>query len=215
MKNRLKAATIAAFAVALPGSAMALPATATVDLNVRSGPGPQYEIIGAINANNSVEVIGCLPNSFWCQVDAGAGQGWAYGKYLTASVSGDQVVIVDSRDRLDVPQAEFEVSGGTAAGAATGAVAGAIIGGPVGAAVGGIAGAAVGTIADPPDRVRTYVVENRHDPVLLEGEVVVGAQVPETVELYTVPDYEYRYVYVNQQPVLVDPGSRRIVYVYR
>lgn len=215
MKKGMIAATMTAFAVALPGSALAMPATATVDLNVRSGPGPQYEIIGAIGANDSVEVTGCLPSSFWCQVNAGAGNGWAYGKYLTASVSGDQVVIVDSRDRLEVPQAEFEVSGGTAAGAATGAVAGAIIGGPVGAAIGGVAGAAAGTIADPPDRVRAYVVENRYDPVLLEGEVVVGAQVPETVELRTIPDYEYRYVYLNQQPVLVDPGSRQIVYVYR
>ena len=32
----------------------------------------------------------------------------------------------------------------------------------------------------------------------------------------TSPDYStYRYVYVNGQPVLVDPASRRIVYIYR
>jgi hypothetical protein len=35
------------------------------------------------------------------------------------------------------------------------------------------------------------------------------------VQLRPVPDYNYRYVYVNRQPVLVDPASRRIVYVYR
>jgi uncharacterized protein DUF1236 len=36
------------------------------------------------------------------------------------------------------------------------------------------------------------------------------------VQLRPVPDYStYRYVYVNGQPVLVDPASRRIVYIYR
>ena len=43
--------------------------------------------------------------------------------------------------------------------------------------------------------------------------MVVGASLPETVELREIPDYEYRYVNVNNQPVLVEPGTRRIVYV--
>jgi hypothetical protein len=63
--------------------------------------------------------------------------------------------------------------------------------------------------------VRTYVTSNQVDPVYLDGEVVVGASLPETVQLREIPDYEYRYVYVNGQPVLVEPQSRRIVYVMR
>ena len=43
----------------------------------------------------------------------------------------------------------------------------------------------------------------------------VGASLPETVVLREIPDYEYRYVYLNNQPVLVEPSSRRIVYVMR
>jgi hypothetical protein len=78
-----------------------------------------------------------------------------------------------------------------------------------------IAGGATGTIIDPPDQVRTYVTSNQADPVYLEGEVVVGATLPETVALREIPDYEYRYVYVNGQPVLVEPSSRQIVYVMR
>ena len=102
---------------------------------------------------------------------------------------------------------------GTASGAAGGAVTGAIIGGPVGAIIGGVAGAALGSAIDPPEEVRTYVVQQPVDTVTLEGEVVVGAGLPETVELHTVPDYEYRYAYVNGERVLVDPETRRIVYV--
>ena len=63
--------------------------------------------------------------------------------------------------------------------------------------------------------VVTYVRTNKMEPVYLDGEVVVGASLPETVVLNEVPDYEYRYVYVNGQPVLVEPQTRRIVYVVR
>jgi hypothetical protein len=42
------------------------------------------------------------------------------------------------------------------------------------------------------------------DPAHLEGEVVVGSTLPEGVNFVDVPDYEYRYVYVNGVPVLVD-----------
>jgi uncharacterized protein YcfJ len=105
------------------------------------------------------------------------------------------------------------------AGGLTGAIAGAVAGGPVGAAVGGAAGivggAATGSLIDPPNEVRDYVTTNELDPVYLDGEVVVGAGLPETVELHEVPDYEYRYVYVNGQPVLVDATSRRVVYIVR
>jgi hypothetical protein len=67
----------------------------------------------------------------------------------------------------------------------------------------------------PPPAVQNYVIENTREPVLLDGEVVVGAAVPDDVELYEVPDYEYRYTYVNQVPVLVQPDTRRVVYIYR
>ena len=118
-------------------------------------------------------------------------------------------------NQLDLNGRHAVVTGG-----ATGAIAGAIIGGPIGAVVGGVAGAAIGGtaegVASPPnEKVVTYVRTNKMEPVYLDGEVVVGASLPETVVLNEVPDYEYRYVYVNGQPVLVEPQTRRIVYVVR
>jgi hypothetical protein len=38
---------------------------------------------------------------------------------------------------------------------------------------------------------------------------------PADVALQPVPDYEYQYAYVNRVPVLVQPQTRRIVYIYR
>ena len=61
----------------------------------------------------------------------------------------------------------------------------------------------------------TYVRTNEVEPVYLDGEVVVGAGLPDTVEIRPIPEYDYNYVYVNRQPVLVEPESRRIVYVIR
>lgn len=117
------------------------------------------------------------------------------------------------------PREETHGGGGAIVGGTAGAVTGAVVGGPVGAVVGGVAGAAVGGAAEglskpPPDAVRTYITTNRMEPVDVEGEVVIGTTLPETVVLAEVPDYEYRYVYVDGQPVLVEPQTRRVVYIY-
>jgi hypothetical protein len=117
------------------------------------------------------------------------------------------------------PAAAFAQSGGAAAGAATGAVGGAVIGGPVGAAVGGVTGAIVGGIADQQQpQFRQYVVTQHVPSYTYKEQVRVGAVLPESgVTLYEVPSqYKvkgYRYTVVNETPVLVDPGSRKIVQV--
>jgi hypothetical protein len=76
-----------------------------------------------------------------------------------------------------------------------------------------IAGGTTGTVLDPPRRVRTYVSAHRVRPVYLDNDITVGSSLPDTVELREIPDYQYRYVYVNDRPMLVEPGSRRVVYV--
>lgn len=228
MKTLLAATALAAISASAQAQTSA---TAVTDLNIRSGPGPQYPIVGLINQSDSTIVTGCIEGSKWCVVDHNGAQGWAYSDYLAAELGGTQVYLTDSYSQIGVPVTTYTPSegaqaGGTAgatSGIVGGAVAGALIGGPVGAvggaiiggAAGGIAGSSVGAAIDPPEQVRTYVATNPAPPVYLEGEVVLGAGLPDTVELSPVPDYGYKYVYVNGQPVLVDPESRRIVYVVR
>lgn len=211
--------------VAATGGSLAQSAvTATTDLNVRAGPGPQHQVIGVLGAGQSTTLTGCLEASKWCSVATANGDGWVYSDYLTSEFGGQQVVLTDRpADSGVVVVPESKTTDGATTGAIVGgtggAIAGAIVGGPIGAAVGGaagvVAGGTGGTVIDPPENVRTYVRSNTVEPVYLDGEVVVGAGLPETVELREIPDYEYRYVYVNGQPVLVEPGSRRIVYVLR
>ncbi|MCO5732826.1 DUF1236 domain-containing protein [Rhizobium sp. SSA_523] len=105
---------------------------------------------------------------------------------------------------------------GTVNGAAGGAITGAIVGGPVGAAVGGIAGAALGTAIDPPPQeVVTYVREQpAPQPVVLERQVVVGEPIPQTVVLTPVPQHQnYAYAVVNEQRVIVDPQTHKVIQV--
>lgn len=213
------------FGLGAPAAVAQTAVTATTDLNVRTGPGPQFPVMGVIATGETANLQGCIEGSKWCSVTTKAGEGWAYSEYLTGDFGGG-VVVLSERP----PEAPIEIvpapapapSGGetgAVVGGVAGAVTGALIGGPIGAAVGATAGAAAGgttgTLIDPPERVREYVTSNTPDPVYLEGEVVVGAGLPENVTLQEIPDYEYRYVYVNGQPVLVDSGTRRIVYVVR
>jgi uncharacterized protein YcfJ len=115
----------------------------------------------------------------------------------------------------------FAQNGGAAAGATTGAVGGAIVGGPVGAAVGGVAGAVVGGLSDRDEpRFREYVVKEHRPSYRYSEDVRVGATLPSSgVTYYEVPsEYKvskYKYTIVNDTPVLVDPGSHKIIQVIR
>jgi uncharacterized protein YraI len=218
MKSRhLIAAAALLGAVSFPAIAAAqqLAAVATTDLNMRTGPGPQFEVITAIEANAPVTILGCTEARNWCQVEWQGQTGWAFAEYLQHA--DQQVVISEVQPGVvEVPVTRYEGPPPAAAsGAVGGAIAGAVIGGPVGAVIGGAAGATLGAAIDPPERVITHVRQQQIEPVFVEGEVVVGARLPEAVTLHPIPDYEYQYAVVNHQPVLVAPGERQIVYVIR
>lgn len=216
--------TSAVAAISLSGAAMAqTTATASTDLNVRSGPGVQHDVIGAIMAGNEVEVRGCIDSANWCEVSSGEMEGWSYGDYLNV-MAGDEVVsLYPNRETVGVTiieaPAQADNTGQNAAvGSLGGAAMGALIGGPIGAVAGAAIGGASGAAAtvEPTPEVTTYVTTNTVEPVYLEGEVVLGAGLPETVEVYEIPAQpEYRYAQINGQTVLVDPNDRQIVYIYR
>ncbi|MEX0854073.1 MAG: DUF1236 domain-containing protein [Bauldia sp.] len=133
-------------------------------------------------------------------------------KNLTALVLGTSLAFL--------PVSAIAASG-TVTGAAGGAVTGAIVGGPVGAAVGGVIGAFIGTAIDPPPiRVVSYVAAQLPPPaVFLQGNLVVGAVLPETVILYPVPTdvyiaadgRAYAYAIVNGRRIVVDAQTRVVV----
>ncbi|WP_114966468.1 DUF1236 domain-containing protein [Alkalilacustris brevis] len=191
-------------------------ATAWTDLNLRVGPGPTYEIATVIPESEAVTVDGCLEASNWCRVNYDGVDGWASGEYLTTLIDDAPAPIYANRDRIEMRTVTYEDSGAaTAVGGATGAAAGAMIGGPVGALIGTAIGLGIGASATPDERVTTYVRSNPVDPVYLDGEVVVGAGIPEGVTLAEVPESEYYYGYVNGVRVIVKRDDRRIIHIVR
>jgi hypothetical protein len=62
--------------------------------------------------------------------------------------------------------------------------------------------------------IREYVRKKPVASLSLPGvELNIGSTVPETVELYEVPEVSYRYVVVEGRTVIVEPSTRRIVRV--
>jgi hypothetical protein len=84
-----------------------------------------------------------------------------------------------------------------------------------------VAGAIVGGLAGQQEpQFKQYVVTQKPPSYTYKEEVRVGAVLPQSgVTYYEVPaEYGvkgYRYTVVNETPVLVDPGTRRIVQVIR
>jgi uncharacterized protein YraI len=198
------AVLVAASVTAMPALA-AVTATATTPLNVRSGPGPQYPVVGVIRDNGQAVVTGCIQGSRWCQVSFNGSTGWAYSKYLAMNQGGQTVVIAQEPSVVPVVPYEAPATAVETVGSAPAPIAGTLV----------ETDAAPIAVAPPPETVSTYVEAHPVQPVYLNGEVVVGAGLPQTVALAPVPNYQYDYAYVNRVPVLVEPQSRRIVYVYQ
>lgn len=223
MKRILIAAAVLTLTLAGAAHAQTV-GTATTDLNLRSGPGPEQPVIGLIKARHKAQVLGCVEGSLWCQVKYRGKQGWAYSQYMALQAGGGRIVVREPANVAvaGVPVVTYNGYVEPTYRADVAPVAEAITTPVVGA--GGTGAGAIGapkptiyasTYAPPPPAVNTYVTTNPAPSFPYVGEVVVGASLPQTIVLNNVPDYRYQYVYVNDTAVLVDPATRRIVYVFR
>jgi hypothetical protein len=113
------------------------------------------------------------------------------------------------------PSAAF-AQGNTVGGAVGGAVVGGVVGGPIGAVVGAGVGGTVGAATEPPEGVVTYVERERSPSVTVRERVVVGQALPETVVIHNVPQHDdYAYAVVNNERVIVEPHSRKVIKVIK
>jgi hypothetical protein len=68
-------------------------------------------------------------------------------------------------------------------------------------------------------RIKEYVVKEKVKPTMIKEKVIVGSTIPSEVELEPVPSdwgpsvSRYRYVYTNDNVVLVEPSSRRVIHI--
>ncbi|MBB4482026.1 DUF1236 domain-containing protein [Rhizobium etli] len=65
-----------------------------------------------------------------------------------------------------------------------------------------------------PGEVRTYVMEQKTPSVVYDGEITVGATLPDTVEIHTVPNVDgYGYTVINERRVIVEPKTHRVIQI--
>ncbi|UWQ21013.1 DUF1236 domain-containing protein [Jannaschia sp. W003] len=206
---------IAAATFALAAPAFAATATVATDLNLRAGPGSNYRIDGVLPAEAQVEVVGCTEARDWCEVTYEDMTGYAYAPYL--AVQQEETLVVLPESTVEIETVTYDDTGADAllGGLSGAALASAAIGGPAAIAGGAVIGSLLGAGADPEPETVSFVRENPVEPIFIQGEPIVGATIPAEVELQTVPDTEFSYLYLNGQPVLVEPNERKIVYIVR
>lgn len=199
----MKASQIAALGAGITlllaaGPALAVPGFSTAHLNLRTGPGTQYPVVGVMEYNVRTNITGCLNDYSWCSITVAGINGWASAEYLVIDQGGEvkQITGPDS----GIPVVEAEGVAVVVAPAAVGVVVGA--NGHVAAIV-------------PEPAVLEYISATPVNPFAVQGEVVVGAVVPAAVTLYQVPGSVYGYTIINHNKVLVDVNTRAVVYIHR
>jgi uncharacterized protein YraI len=188
---------IAGTLVAMSGAAWAdTLVSADRDLNMRAGPGSRYPVVGVLAAGQTAVLDGCLQGSKWCAVGNADNRAWINSDYVTSEFSGRRVVLT-----------ERPVDSGVTVIETPGVVMDDEL------STGSVVQDDDTDLPLPPMEVRSYVRTNAVDPIYIQDEVRTGATLPDTIVLSEVPGYDYRYAYVNGEPVIVSPSSRHIVYV--
>ncbi len=85
----LRTVLVTAGLLAIPGVAAAASAIVTTDLNIRTGPGPEYQAFDTIPFRSPVEVYGCARGYNWCDIGWAGTRGWVSGDYLAWREGGD------------------------------------------------------------------------------------------------------------------------------
>jgi uncharacterized protein YraI len=82
-------------------------ATSTEAVNIRTGPGQNYTIIGALQPNNYVQINGRNADASWFAVSIAGGQGWVFGAVVLLAGQCDGLPVLQATEATPVflPQA--------------------------------------------------------------------------------------------------------------
>jgi uncharacterized protein YraI len=177
-------------AALVAGPAMAVTAySPTGHLNVRSGPGFQYAVVNQIQANTPAQITGCVTDYSGCAVALpGGATGWASAPYLVTKAEGTPKNLQVAGAQLGIPNIT-PVNTGAAVVATP----------PVGDMVQVPASVGIVQPIAPPPNVVSYLTTQTIQPVIVNGEVMVGATLPAAAPVYPIPSSPYVFSYINGQ----------------
>jgi uncharacterized protein YraI len=104
LKNCLKLCAVAVGLLTPGVAAAAIDVVVITNLNLRTGPGVEYERIDTIEAGSIVTVHECVSDYEWCDIDWEDIDGWVAARYL--SYEGEPVSLVGPS--LGIPVADFD-----------------------------------------------------------------------------------------------------------
>lgn len=112
--NPLTAAAALAAALSLPGVAMAHDGMTTADVNLRTGPGLDHDVITTVGDEQAVEIEGCMEDGQWCEVSWQGSEGWMHSDYVAVIDGGTEMTIGEARTAgMDVPVAHYPMDVGS------------------------------------------------------------------------------------------------------
>jgi uncharacterized protein YraI len=196
MKTMLFSAALVGLTAAGGAATAAERFAASIDVNIRSGPGANYPIVEVLHSGEAISAQKC--DGGWCSVTApGGGSGWIASRFLSPASSGAPEPAAAPGHAAPIGSPSPAPSPGQIDTTTTAALP--MVGAP--------------TPQGLPDAVRKYVTTHRPVSVDLGGEPKVGGTVPTDIRLRDIPGSRYQYVYVEGRPVFVDGDTRQIVQV--
>jgi uncharacterized protein YraI len=115
--------TFAAPAIALAGLAMlatgafAAPAQTRGQLDLHSGPGAHYTVLGTLGSNTHVDVLYCGSDVKWCLIGKNGKQGWVMPEQLASLGSARGDGSVKQSDTAQIESLSSKGTGSTGTGA--------------------------------------------------------------------------------------------------
>ena len=95
---------------ALPIAASAEQAVTSKPVNLRSGPGRDYPLVAGVGPGTPVNVMGCISDYSWCDVQSPNGRGWIYANNLSYPYQGNNVPIYGYGTMIGLPIIAFSIA---------------------------------------------------------------------------------------------------------
>jgi uncharacterized protein YraI len=97
------------YLLALSAAAATQNAVTTDPVDVYAGPDDSYPMVAQLDADEPVQVIGCLDDWSWCDVAFGDNRGWLYAPDITFNYEGGYVPFYTYAPSFGVPVEQFTI----------------------------------------------------------------------------------------------------------
>lgn len=112
--NPLIGAAVLAMVLGTPGVAMAHQGMTTAEVNLRTGPGLEHDVITTISDQRALEIEGCMEDAQWCRVSWQGTEGWMHSDFVAVTGNGTEMSVDEARTAgINLPAAHYPMDVGS------------------------------------------------------------------------------------------------------